>query len=422
MLRQIDPETHAAARARLRQITAPFAAKSVAPHLAQALRGRPAEAKMQRGHDLLIATHERKFLPLLCDRLEAEPGLKVFWQYWPSSAKPPSDLPPDPAQLNFGRKTPAAGGETETEPEAETGPGGKIGTSARSGPGAAPLPPAETGRRQTVLCEWACENAVWHSQSRVPGRRLILRLHRFEAFRDFPQRIRWENVDLLIVVSEHFRRKLIAEFGLRPEQVVVQPQPIDWQALQRPKHPEARFTLGLVGINPFDHKRFDRALEFLAALRARDPRFHLAVRSVMPWQIPWVWEGRPDERRRLTELFQRLFSDPDLASAVRFDPAGPDMEEWFRGVGVILSSSDSEGCHTVVMEGMASGALPILHDWEGAAEFFGAEHVFADMRDAIPKVIAFAEANDPSARAALAEKMRPYSAEPLAQLLLGEAP
>lgn len=193
-----------------------------------------------------------------------------------------------------------------------------------------------------------------------------------------------------------------------PARIHVMPQFIDWHQLRRPKLPAARFTLGLVGINPFDLKRFDRAIDFLAALRARDPRFSLAVRSVMPWKIDWLWQNNAEERANVTRLFHRIQSDPALAGFVRFDPAGPDMEEWYRGIGTILSSSDVEGCHTAVMEGMASGCYPVVHDWPGAQSQF-APFVHAQMQDAIDDVIAFADQPQPApAREDMSQRMRPH--------------
>ena len=135
------------------------------------------------------------------------------------------------------------------------------------------------------------------------------------------------------------------------------------------------------------------------------------MRSVTPWQIDWVWDNRPEDRERFLAVFRRLRSDPLLAGAVRFDPAGPDMEEWYRGIGTILSSSDSEGCHAAVMEGMASGCLPVVHDWPGAASLFS-PFVHADMRSAIEEVIAFADRSDPGpARQALGDRMRPHDVD-----------
>jgi len=278
-----------------------------------------------------------------------------------------------------------------------------------------PHVPAEV---DTVFCEWCCGNAVWHSQNKRADTKLIVRLHRFEAFRDFPEQVNWDNVDALIVVSDHFRDLMVDQFGVDPARVHVMPQFIDWHGLARPKLPEAAFTLGLVGINPFAHKRFDRAVDFFARLHARDPRFTLAVRSVMPWQIDWVWNNQTDTRAQFEAVFQRIFADPDLAAAIRFDPPGPDMEEWYRGIGTILSSSDSEGCHTSVMEGMASGAYPVVHNWPGAQGLF-APYVYDDISEAIDYLIAFAEAADPdTARAALSDKMRQHDVETFAQTFM----
>lgn len=361
---------HARARARVAEVAEGFSAERLSDRLAAALRGRPRGAAplADRPRRLLVATHDAKFLHLVAGRLRAEPLVELAWERWASTTR--------------------------------------AGTPTR---------PAEPP--DTVLCEWACENAVWHSRNKRPGTRLIVRLHRFEAFRDFPSRIAWDAVDALIVVSDHFRDLVVERHGVDPARVHVHPQPIDWRNLQRPKTPHARLTLGLVGINPFDHKRFDRALDVVARLRAEDARFNLAVRSVMPWEIDWVWKD-PAPRARFEAAFERVARDPLLRGAVRFDPAGPDMEEWYRGIGTILSSSDSEGCHTSVMEAIASGCHAAVHDWPGARGLFGAQ-VHADMADAIPGILAFADAPDIEARReAQSRSMLPHDVEPFARALL----
>lgn len=357
MLRSKGSAQHQKAQAKVTAVAARFSADRLAGALGRAILGHdPAAAALSAvPRQVLLATHDPKFLRQFLDRVQAEPQIRIRDQVWLSTTKP----------------------------------------------AAPPQVPADV---DTVFCEWACENAVWHSKNKRPGTRLIVRLHRFEAFRDFPKRVNWSAVDALIVVSDYFRDHMVTQYGVDPDRVHVMPQFIDWHELRRPKLPEARFTLGLVGINPFDHKRFDRAIEFFAALRARDARFRLVVRSVMPWKIDWVWNNNPQDRGRFVEVFSRIQSDPLLSGAVRFDPAGTDMEEWYRGIGTILSSSDSEGCHTSVMEGMAAGCYPVVHDWPGARSLF-APYVHAEIRDAIDDVIAFAEADDPAARAALAQSM-----------------
>lgn len=351
---------HAAARARAAEVAKAAAAPVLAARLGRAVLGRDpaAPALVTAPRRILVATHQPKFLDRMAARLRGEEKLRLDWQIW-------------------------AGMD---------GPGDALRAEVPAGV-------------DTVFCEWCCENAVWHSRNKRPGTKLIVRLHRFEAFQPFPGRVDWDKVDALIVVSEWFRDHMAGQYGIDPARIHVLPQYVDWHALRRPKLPEARFAVGLVGIAPFAHKRPDRALDFLAALRARDPRFHLVVRGAMPWQMPWLWNREDDTRARYEALFRRVETDSALAGAVRFDPPGPDMEEWYRGVGAILSSSDSEGCHTAVLEGMASGCLPVVHDWPGARGLYG-EHVHADLRAAIPGLIAFAERDDiEAARAALSRRV-----------------
>lgn len=371
ILRSRDTVVYDLALERINRVAKRFSAEALSERLGQAIRGYPlvVQSVADAPRRILIATHERKFLRQFLDRLKGEKQVHITWETWSSTIKP--------AQRPF-------------------------------------VPPDV----DTVFCEWCCENAVWHSNNKREGTRLIIRLHRFEAFRDFPARVNWNNVDALIVVSDYFRDLAVGEFGADPDRVHVMPQYIDWHGLNRSKLPEARFTLGLVGINPFEHKRFDRAVDFFAALRARDDRFALAVRSVMPWQISWVWNNREDMQAEFTTVFDRIFSDPLLKDAIRFDPAGPDMEEWYRGIGTILSSSDSEGCHTSVIEGMASGCLPVVHDWPGARSLFD-PHVYSDMTDAIGAVIAFADHPDlDRARQDFTDRVEPHDVENFVQAFM----
>lgn len=369
ILRSKGGGLYARAQARIREIAARFAADRLAGALAAAIMGHAASAESAAPlsvtpRHVLLATHDAKFLQQFLDRVRGESNITLSREHWISTI-------------------------------------------------ASEKPPSVPDSVDTVFCEWACENAVWHSRNKRPGTKLIIRLHRFEAFRDFPKRVDWAQVDALIVVSDYFRDLAISQFGVEPARIHVMPQFVDWHSLRRPKLASARFTVGLVGINPFGHKRFDRAIDFIAALRHRDPRFQLVVRSVMPWQIDWVWNKDEEERKRFVEVFRRIKTDPILRGAVRFDPAGSDMEEWYRGIGTILSPSDSEGCHTSVMEAIASGCFPVVHDWPGARSIF-APYVHRDIRDAIADVAGFAnqvDADMQSARNTLSNMMRQHDIE-----------
>ena len=71
-----------------------------------------------------------------------------------------------------------------------------------------------------------------------------------------------------------------------------------------------------------------------------------------------------------------------------FDRPGANMAEWYRNVGFILSTSESEGCHTSVAEGICSGAVPIVIDWPGARSVYGDAAVFETVEDMARAILA----------------------------------
>jgi glycosyltransferase involved in cell wall biosynthesis len=244
---------------------------------------------------------------------------------------------------------------------------------------------------QTLVAEWARPNAVWLSKVKRPDQYLVVRLHRFEIESAYPRQIDIDAVDAVVYIAPHMGRRIRDELGWPADKLVYIPNYTDLANLDRPKYPDARFTLGMVGIVP-SLKRFDLALDLLAAIRREDPRFSLLVRSQMGWAHPPSWESA-GERRQVQRALERVEKDPLLRGAVVFDAFGRDMAAWFRKVGHILSLSDVEGSHVALCEGMGSGAVPVIRGWEGAAEAYGAENVSASLDDAVAKVL---ESADPA--------------------------
>ena len=253
-----------------------------------------------------------------------------------------------------------------------------------------------------IVCEWACNNAVWYSQHKRPGQRLIVRLHGFELTGPWPADIDIEAVDQVLTVSDHYRDKVPAELGWPAEKVVMVPNVVDVADLDRPKFDGARFTLGLVGIVPF-LKRPDRAIDLLEVLLEHDSRFRLAVRGRMPWESPWIWR-KPLEQEPYLRFFERIGSSQQLIERVTFSPFGPDMANWLRHVGWVLSPSERESFHLAPAEGMASGALPVFWPREGVEQIFGSDFLFDDVRAMADFIMA--TVNDDSAWQTAEQKAR----------------
>ena len=228
-----------------------------------------------------------------------------------------------------------------------------------------------------VICEWCGPNAVWYSRNKRRGSRLLVRLHRFEAARPYPRQVRISAVDQVICVSGHYARLCQERFGWPADKITVVPNAIDTAQLDRPKLDGAEHHLGMIGMAP-SRKRPDLALDLLEELRRDDDSYLLFIKSWLPWDHEWwVWKNA-EERDYYTALLRRIQRSPLLREAVVFDEAGPDVAAWLRRVGFVLSTSDDEGSHVAVSEGMASRAVPVLRHWPGAETVYDMRWIYAD--------------------------------------------
>jgi glycosyltransferase involved in cell wall biosynthesis len=219
-----------------------------------------------------------------------------------------------------------------------------------------------------VICEWCGPNAVWYSRHKRRDARLLVHLHRFELYSQYPKQVRAGSVERVICVSDHYARLTREHTHFDAAKITVVPNPLDILQLDRPKLDEARFNLGMISVAE-SRKRLDLGLDVLEELRRDDDRYTLSVKSAMPWEHWWVWQ-QPEERQHFSEAFRRVQRSPLLRDAVVFDDAGPDVPAWLRRIGFVLSTSDDESFHVSPAEGMASRAVPVIRHWPGAETIY----------------------------------------------------
>ncbi len=227
-----------------------------------------------------------------------------------------------------------------------------------------------------ILCEWCANNAVWYSRHLKPGKKLLVRLHRFELFGQYVQDLDLSKVDRIAFVGDYYRDEAITRLGWPRDKLTVIPNWVDTRMLDRPKHQGACFNLGFIGFVP-RLKRLDRALTVLERLRAVDERFQLHVKGKPAWEHWWIWH-KPEEESYYRELFQRINTSPLLQGAVHFDGFGADVAAWLRKIGFVLSTSDLESFHLAAAEGMASRAVALMLPWGGVEAIYPGEWILPD--------------------------------------------
>jgi glycosyltransferase involved in cell wall biosynthesis len=242
-------------------------------------------------------------------------------------------------------------------------------------------------RADIIFCEWCLGNAVWYSHNKLSFQKMFIRFHRQEIETSYPAQVDYAAVDKMSFIVPHIQRKTIAQYALEQyaDKFIYIPNYVDTKQLDRSKTEDARFNLGIVGIVP-KMKRFDRALDILEGLRQKDSRYQLFVKGKLAKEFPWML-NRPDEMKYYKEQEKRIENSPYLRGAVHYDGFGKDMGDWFSKIGYILSTSDFEGSHLSIAEGMASGSSPVIITWDGADEIYPKKYCFDTTSNAIAYVL-----------------------------------
>lgn len=325
-----DASVYSLARSRCVDSAAPYLLSEGTRRLAETLVrtvGNPSAPDAAAAQSVLLMSHDFKFIDTLERKLALEPGLTIRRDEWMS-------LFDHDAAASLTRIADA----------------------------------------DVVVCEWCGPNAVFASRNKRPDQRLIVRLHRFELYRNYPLNVDINAVDAVVTVSPHYRRLVLEGLGWPEEKVVTVPNWVDTALLDRPKLGDVRYNIGMIGVAPPSRKRLDRALQVMRRLRAIDERYTLFVKSKPTWAYDYMWSN-PEEVRTTTLDYQELRRSPLLSEGVVFDSFGPDVARWLRKIGFVLSTSDDESFHLSPAEGMASGAVPIVYHWPGAETIYETRHL-----------------------------------------------
>ncbi|MFD5251684.1 glycosyltransferase family 1 protein [Streptomyces bobili] len=212
----------------------------------------------------------------------------------------------------------------------------------------------------TVFLEWAAGPAAMLTAIDPGDTRIVVRLHSYEAFTRWPHMTDFSRVDDLVFVAPHVKdltTSLVPMLrGEHAPRFHVLDNAMDLSGFNRPKPDEARFNLGLIGISQVA-KDPRWAVDILQRVRKHDERYRLLL-------VGGDMDPKTSKATRdyLSEFEKLLAPLEESGAVVRLGPTD-DVPSKLTEIGTILSSSVREGCHVGVMEGAASGAVPVVRDW-----------------------------------------------------------
>ena len=200
-------------------------------------------------------------------------------------------------------------------------------------------------------------------------KKIISYLRRFEFYADeWRTATKWENVDALIFVSEHIRKMFNKSLTKgKPKRTYFIPNAVDLEQFSFVEHDRKPTEIAFV-CTAVIHKNIGLAVQVLQALPDEYHIHHIGRihhRDVDVWNEylkglglndRWVWHGSIPAQQ---------------------------MPHWLADKDFILSASITEGNPNNVIEGMACGLIPVVHNWPGAKDQFPFDHVYDTVEEAV---------------------------------------
>ncbi|PRX32585.1 glycosyltransferase involved in cell wall biosynthesis [Orenia metallireducens] len=223
----------------------------------------------------------------------------------------------------------------------------------------------DEGMEWADICwfEWCDELVIYGSKTELAKKkRIICRLHSYEAFTNYPQQVKWSNVDKIIFVAEHIQRYVLDTVKiLKREKTVVIPNGINLNK-HKFKGRKKGYNIASVGLINFK-KGPMLLLHAFKAIFDKDKRYKLYI------------AGRFEQPRYLL-YFKQMIKEMGLQDNVVFEGWQDDIDEWLEDKNYIISTSVLESQHLSIMEAMAKGIKPLIHNFVGAKNIYPREYIW----------------------------------------------
>ena len=206
---------------------------------------------------------------------------------------------------------------------------------------------------------------------------IVTRLHRYEMYQ-WVDRINWDAVDKIILVSQAKQREFAARFPEQRAKTVVITEAVDPVKFQFSPKPYAGDIGILCHLTP--RKRvYDLLMTFYELIQQNDA-FHLHIGG-----------GAHPSHGEYYLALQEAVRDLNLTDKVTFYGNVSDTANWYPKVDIFISNSYSEGLQVSPMEAMACGCYCLSHHWAGADELLPEDNLYYTNRELQEKILRYAE-------------------------------
>lgn len=211
--------------------------------------------------------------------------------------------------------------------------------------------------------EWCTDLAVIGSRQQKVCENIV-RLHRYEAYGPWPQQINWNNIDTLITVGNSIVKDTL--FNSVPDinnqtSIITIPNGVDLDKYVFSERPRGKNIAFLSNIRAVKNPGF--VLQCMQKLHYMDPEYRM------------FFAGRFQDVN-LEQYVRHMVDALGLRDVVFFDGWQEDVCSWLKDKHYVVSTSIIESQGMGLLEAMACGVKPVIHNFLGAGEIFPADCLF----------------------------------------------
>ena len=213
-----------------------------------------------------------------------------------------------------------------------------------------------------IWFEWCDDLVIYGSRLQMaPEKKIVCRLHSYEAFTHFISEVRWENVDKVIFVARHIRDIVLSKISIDVNRTVIIPNGIDTQKLNF-RHRKNGYNIAYLGyIN--SKKGPMLLLHALQRICKKDNRYKLYI------------AGKFQEERDIL-YFNQMVKEFGLVNNIIFEGWQSDVDKWMDDKDYIICTSILESQNTSVMQAMVKGIKPLIHNFVGARGVYPGKYLW----------------------------------------------
>lgn len=232
----------------------------------------------------------------------------------------------------------------------------------------------DEGMQWADICwfEWCDELVQYGSNHKLAiNKKIICRLHSYEAFAGYPNNVKWDMIDKIIFVGENIRKFTIDKYKIDSNKAVVIPNGVN---TDRYIFKERKIGFNIAYVGYINYKKGPMLLlHTFKAIYDKDHRYKLYIAGQFQ-----------DDRDVL--YFEQMIKEFGIENNVIYQGWQDNLDKWLENKNYIICTSILESQNMSVMQAMSKGIKPIIHNFVGARQIYGDKYVWNTIDEAVNKI------------------------------------